>query len=71
MTTRLEVRNKLETKRDTILTGYQNGMSLAEVQALFDVPVARNTIRDFLVENGVTIRPRGRRRKETTNGAVS
>lgn len=59
MTTRL--RNKLVAYRDQIRDAYLNGATLRSIGDVHDV--SAGTVRNLLLEMGVSMRPRGRRSK--------
>ena len=57
---------KLLKETDQIIESYTNGMDLRTIARLYNV--AAGTVRNILIRNNVTLRKRGRRKKETTNG---
>ena len=46
---------------NSIVSKYQKGVSLATIADHYDVAIT--TIRNYLIREGVELRPRGRRRK--------
>lgn len=70
--TELKARNKLATATPQVVEGYRNGATLRQLANLHNV--SSGTVRNCLIANGVELRPRGRRRRnsvpqeETTDG---
>lgn len=54
------IRNKLASSKDQIVSAYKNGTTLRELAELHEV--SAGTVRNLLVEEGVTMRARGRRK---------
>lgn len=61
--TELKARNKLVTAAPQVVEGYQNGATLKELSQLHGV--SQGTVRNCLISQGVTLRPRGRRRRNS------
>jgi transposase-like protein len=57
---------KLAAVQDEVIEAYKNGSTMTEIAKLHDA--SAGTIRNILDKAKVEIRPRGRRKKETTNG---
>ena len=52
--------------KDNIIEAYQKGGSLKQVASWYKV--SPNAIRTILVEEGVQLKPRGRQKKDKSNG---
>ena len=55
---------KLVLVADQVSEAYKNGMTLREIATLHSV--ATGTVRNTLIESGIELRSRGRRRNEGT-----
>ena len=67
MTTLLK--NKLSPYRDQVRDAYTNGATLKEIAVVHGI--SQGTVRNCLIEMGVELRPRGRKkRSDTTNEAT-
>jgi hypothetical protein len=60
MATRLK--NKLAMAEDQVKEAYENGATLREIGEVHEV--SAGTVRNKLIELGIDLRPRGRRKKE-------
>ncbi len=59
-----QLRVKLTTARDQIRDAYRNGATLRQIGDVHEV--SPGTVRNLLIEMGETLRPRGRRKHEST-----
>jgi transposase-like protein len=57
------LKNKLATVKEPVKEAYENGATLREIAEVHDV--STGTVRNCLIEMGVELRNRGRRRKST------
>jgi hypothetical protein len=58
---RLESRKKLAAVIPNVVEGYKNGATLSELAHIYEV--AKGTVRNLLLSQGVELRSRGRRKK--------
>jgi hypothetical protein len=58
------LKNKLATAREQVREAYLNGATLREIGEVHGV--SAGTVRNVLIEIGVELRPRGRRKKADT-----
>lgn len=66
---RLESRKKLAAVIPNVVEGYNNGATLCELAHIYEV--AKGTIRNLLLDQGVELRSRGRRKKTENVQTVS
>jgi DNA-directed RNA polymerase specialized sigma24 family protein len=61
------LKNKMSPYRDTVRDAYANGATLKEIAVVHGV--SQGTVRNCLIEMGVELRPRGRKkRSDNANG---
>jgi len=57
-------KRKLAPVKGYVIEGYSNGATIRDLAITYDV--SPGTIRNLLIDNGITLRSPGRRRKEKT-----
>ncbi len=58
------LKNKLAAHKEQVSEAYSNGATLREIGDIHNV--SAGTVRNCLIEQGVSLRPKGRRRKNPT-----
>ena len=62
--TSMRLRNKLSTVHEPVIEAYRNGATIRAIADIYNV--SPGTVRNLLIEEGETMRSRGRRKKIET-----